>query len=155
MRLAAVGAGPLQGSLPISTEIAMNHNRLLPALTLTASALMLAACVSPRHSPYENVSGDEPGDMTVTNQGHYQGHYQGTESGVMVVNNQDAVINANVISAVSSVPGLRDSSLQVGTLDGIVTLRGMVDSRATAQRAVQAARQVPGVRSVNYDLQVM
>lgn len=129
----------------------MNHNRLLPALTLTASALMLAACVSPRHSPYENVSGDEPGDMTVTN----QGHYQGTESGVMVVNNQDAVINANVISAVSSVPGLRDSSLQVGTLDGIVTLRGMVDSRATAQRAVQAARQVPGVRSVNYDLQVM
>lgn len=73
----------------------------------------------------------------------------------MMINHQDAVINVNVISAVSAVPGLRNSNLQVGTLHGVVSLRGTVDSRAAAESAVQAARQVPGVRSVNYDLQIL
>lgn len=139
----------------------IHPNRLLPALILSAATLTLAACVAPNHSPYENVSGDEPGDAAITGQTHYQGTasgatiVQGTTGGVTVVNSQDAVINANVISALTAVPDLRTSNLQVGTLQGIVSLRGTVESKAAAQSAVQAAQQVPGVRSVNYDLQIM
>lgn len=81
-------------------------------------------------------------------------NYRGTESGAANVGNNDAIINSNVINALSSVPGLQASSLQVGTLHGIVTLRGTVANQAAAQSAVQTARQVPGVQTVNYDLQV-
>ncbi|MGB7483594.1 BON domain-containing protein [Castellaniella ginsengisoli] len=129
----------------------MIRSRYLSAWTLAVAVLALTACAAPNHSPYENVSGDEPGDVAVTG----PSRYQGTQSGAMMINHQNAVINANVISAVSAVPGLRNSNLQVGTLHGVVSLRGTVDSRAAAESAVQAARQVPGVRSVNYDLQIL
>lgn len=129
----------------------MIRSRYLSAWTLAVAVLALTACAAPNHSPYENVSGDEPGDVAVTG----PGRYQGTQSGAMMINHQDAVINANVISAVSAVPGLRNSNLQVGTLHGVVSLQGTVDSRAAAESAVQAARQVPGGRSVNYDLQIL
>ena len=134
----------------------MNQSRLLPIVALTATALALAACAQPTHSPYENLSGDEPGDMVITGPTHYQGtsnRYQGAQGGTAIVNSQDAAINANVINAVTTVPGVRN--LQVGTLHGIVTLRGIVDSQATGQQAVQTAQQIPGVRSVDYDLQII
>jgi hyperosmotically inducible protein len=133
----------------------MTQTRLLPIAMLAAATLTLAACGSPHYR--DNTSSNYPNPpATVGAPSHYQGtvsRYQGTQSGAAVVNPQDAVINANVINAVTAVPGVRN--LQVGTLQGIVTLRGNADSQATAQSAVQAARQVPGVRSVDYDLQLV
>jgi hyperosmotically inducible protein len=44
--------------------------------------------------------------------------------------------------------------LQVSTYDGVVKLRGKVDSQMAAQNAIQAARQVQGVKKVDYDIDV-
>jgi hypothetical protein len=141
----------------------MTRTRILPVLALSAATAALAACAA--HPNYENVAGDEAGDIALTGTaaryqgtvGPYQGTagpYQGTAGGMAAANNQDAVINANVINAVRVLPGAANSNLQVGTLHGVVSLRGTVDSRATAQSVVQTAQQVPGVRSVDYDLEI-
>lgn len=51
----------------------MIRSRYLSAWTLAVAVLALTACAAPNHSPYENVSGDEPGDVAVTGPGRYQG----------------------------------------------------------------------------------
>lgn len=127
----------------------MIRSRYLKMWTAGAATLVLSACVA----PYQPSDHGGPGEsITASPPPTY---YRGTESGMAVVSPNDAAINANVVSAVSAVPGMQTSNIQVGTLNGIVTLRGTVSSQAAAQSAVQAARQVPGVRSVDYDLQVM
>jgi hyperosmotically inducible protein len=130
-------------------EAIMIRSRYLKMWTAGAAALVLSACVA----PYQPSDHGGPGEsITASPPPTY---YRGTESGMAVVSPNDAAINANVVSAVSAVPGMQTSNIQVGTLNGIVTLRGTASSQAAAQSAVQAARQVPGVRSVDYDLQVM
>ncbi|HET8597076.1 MAG TPA: BON domain-containing protein [Castellaniella sp.] len=126
----------------------MTRSRTIQALSITAAALVLTACSTPYRQPLTDTGQTE----LITND---QSYYRGTQSGMAVVNTNDAMINANVINAISTVPGLRQSNIQVSTLQGVVTLRGSVDSQMTAQSAVQAARQVPGVRTVNYDLRIM
>jgi osmotically-inducible protein OsmY len=66
----------------------------------------------------------------------------------------DATINTNVQAAVISVPGVHANNIQVSTYEGVVTLRGNVDDQLAAQNAVQAARQVAGVKKVDYDIKV-
>ena len=66
----------------------------------------------------------------------------------------DAGITSRVHAAVVGVPGLHANSIQISTYDGVVTLRGTAANEMAARNAVQAARQVTGVRSVDYDLQV-
>lgn len=69
--------------------------------------------------------------------------------------NEDASISSRVQAAVLSVPGIYAQTLQISTYEGVVTLRGTANSDASARNAVQAARQVTGVRSVDYDIQVI
>jgi len=64
----------------------------------------------------------------------------------------DASISNRVQAAVLSVPGIHPRNLQVSTYEGVVTLRGTAASDVAARNAVQAAREVTGVRSVDYDL---
>lgn len=66
----------------------------------------------------------------------------------------DASINTNVQAAVVSVPGVHANNIQVSTYEGVVTLRGSVDDQLAAQNAVQAARQVAGVKKVDYNIKV-
>lgn len=66
----------------------------------------------------------------------------------------DATISSRVQAAVLSVPGIHAQNLQISTYDGIVTLRGTAATDVAARNAVQAARQVPGVKSVDYDMQL-
>jgi len=66
----------------------------------------------------------------------------------------DASITSRVQAAVIGVPGIHSNNLQVSTYDGIVTLRGTAANETAARNAVQAARQITGVRTVEYDLQV-
>lgn len=68
--------------------------------------------------------------------------------------NEDASISSRVQAAVLGVPGIYTQDLQISTYEGVVTLRGTAANAAAARNAVQAARQVTGVRSVEYDLQV-
>jgi len=66
----------------------------------------------------------------------------------------DANISSRVQAAVLGVPGIHANHLQISTYEGVVTLRGSASHEAAARNAVQAARQVAGVRSVEYDIQV-
>jgi len=68
--------------------------------------------------------------------------------------NEDASISSRVQAAVLSVPGIYPQNLQISTYDGVVTLRGTAVSDVAARNLVQAAREVTGVRSVDYDIQV-
>ena len=67
---------------------------------------------------------------------------------------EDANITSRVQAAVLGVPGIHAQNLQISTYDGVVTLRGTASHADAARNAVQAARQITGVRSVEYDLQV-
>ncbi len=66
----------------------------------------------------------------------------------------DASINTNVQAAVVSVPGIHANTIQISTYDAVVTLRGTAESNLAARNAVQTARQVAGVKKVNYDIKV-
>lgn len=66
----------------------------------------------------------------------------------------DAAISGRVQAAVLGVPGIHAQNLRISTYDGVVTLRGTAVDAVAARNAVQAARQVMGVRSVDYDMQV-
>lgn len=68
--------------------------------------------------------------------------------------NEDASISSRVQAAVLSVPGIYAQGLEISTYEGVVTLRGTAANEMAARNAVQAARQVTGVRSVDYDVQV-
>lgn len=69
--------------------------------------------------------------------------------------NEDASISNRVQAAVLSVPGIYAQTVQLSTYDGVVTLRGTANSDVAARNVVQAAKQVTGVRSVDYDIQVI
>lgn len=95
-------------------------------LLATAAAMTLGACA---HNPPEQRSANE-----YTN---------------------DATINTQVQTAVLGVPGVHANDIQIDTYEGVVKLRGKVDSQQAAQNAIQTARQVPGVKTVDYDLDVV
>lgn len=66
----------------------------------------------------------------------------------------DEAINTQVQTAVLGVPGVHANAIQINTHEGVVKLRGKVDNQMAAQNAIQAARQVAGVKTVDYDLDV-
>lgn len=66
----------------------------------------------------------------------------------------DAVITAKVKTALIGEPDLKALQIDVDTADGVVTLRGTVDSRTSVNRAIQVAQTVQGVRSVDNRLTV-
>lgn len=66
----------------------------------------------------------------------------------------DAAITANVNSALIKDKVVKARHIDVDTLEGHVTLTGMVDTREEAARAVLIARGVSGVKSVRNNLQV-
>lgn len=63
-------------------------------------------------------------------------------------------LDEQVRQAVHSVPGVDAQNLNVMTRDGVVTLSGRTATRDQAQEAIEAARHVPGVQKVDYDIQV-
>ncbi|WP_158618377.1 BON domain-containing protein [Candidimonas sp. SYP-B2681] len=66
----------------------------------------------------------------------------------------DTSINAKVQAAVLGVPGIHADTIQLTTQDAVVTLRGTAANTLAARNAVQAARQVDGVKTVDYDIKV-
>lgn len=66
----------------------------------------------------------------------------------------DASLNSNVAQAVQRVPGVGPDDINVSSQDGVVTLRGRTQTRTQAQEAIEAARHVPGVQKVDYDIHV-
>jgi hyperosmotically inducible protein len=66
----------------------------------------------------------------------------------------DATITARVKTALLNDPQVCGLKIDVDTTLGVVTMSGVVKSRGEEQRAIQLARQIPGVRDVKSTLQV-
>lgn len=66
----------------------------------------------------------------------------------------DASITARVRTVLMNDPEVGATQITVTTSGGVVTMTGSVDSPADADRAVQLARSVEGVRDVQSSLQV-
>ena len=63
----------------------------------------------------------------------------------------DSVITGKVKAAFAADPMVKATQVQVETFKGTVQLSGFVDSRESAQRAVEIARSVKGVQAVKND----
>jgi osmotically-inducible protein OsmY len=66
----------------------------------------------------------------------------------------DAMITERVTSALERDPVLKDMHISVETRDGVVHLKGFVDSVAQVERAAELARRVEGVTSVRNTVRV-
>jgi len=67
----------------------------------------------------------------------------------------DAALTAKVKSAIATDVGARAaSSINVETYKGVVQLSGFVDSRDMANRALDAAKKVSGVKTLKNELRV-
>jgi osmotically-inducible protein OsmY len=75
----------------------------------------------------------------------------GERTGVVI---DDSVITTKVKAEILEHDQLKVFDIHVDTHDGIVQLRGVVNDSATADRAVQAARRVAGVREVRNDMRI-
>ena len=60
----------------------------------------------------------------------------------------DALITSKVKAAFAADPTVKATEVQVETFKGTVQLSGFVGSRESAQKAVELARQVKGVKQV-------
>ena len=67
----------------------------------------------------------------------------------------DAALTAKVKTAIATDAGAKTAAaVNVETYRGVVQLTGFVDSQEQAMRAVSAAKQVQGVRSVKNDIRL-
>ncbi len=63
----------------------------------------------------------------------------------------DSVITTKVKARLAQEPGVSSLAISADTYDGVVILRGFVDSEAQREKAIAAVRSVGGVREVNGD----
>lgn len=66
----------------------------------------------------------------------------------------DSAITFKVNTGMISDPAVKARQIDVDTLDGVVTLTGVVETEEEAKRAVEIAGKVPGVLGVNNNLQI-
>jgi hyperosmotically inducible protein len=66
----------------------------------------------------------------------------------------DSVITSKVKAAILNEPDLKVAEINVETFKGAVQLSGFVSSQAAANKAVEVARGVGGVKSVKNDMRI-
>ncbi|MBK7422487.1 MAG: BON domain-containing protein [Propionivibrio sp.] len=66
----------------------------------------------------------------------------------------DTVITTKVKAAVMNEPTLKSAEINVETFKGVVQLSGFVSSQAAANKAVEVARSISGVKSVRNDMRM-
>jgi hyperosmotically inducible protein len=66
----------------------------------------------------------------------------------------DSVITSKVKAAILNDPALKVAEINVETFKGVVQLSGFVSSQAAANKAVEVARGVGGVKSVRNDMRI-
>jgi hyperosmotically inducible protein len=71
------------------------------------------------------------------------------QSAVVAKTIDDSAITAKVKTALLAEPGIPSADISVETVSGKVTLSGKVTDRAQAERAVQVAAMVEGVKGVD------
>jgi osmotically-inducible protein OsmY len=66
----------------------------------------------------------------------------------------DSAITTKVKAAILDEPSLKVAEINVETFKGVVQLSGFVSSQAAANKAVEVARGVGGVKSVKNDMRI-
>lgn len=66
----------------------------------------------------------------------------------------DSVITGKVKAAILEEPTLKVAEINVETFKGVVQLSGFVTSQAMANKAVEVASRVGGVKSVKNDMRI-
>lgn len=66
----------------------------------------------------------------------------------------DTAITTKVKAAIFNEPNLKSSEINVETFKGVVQLSGFVSSQTNANRAVELARGINGVKSVKNDMRI-
>lgn len=66
----------------------------------------------------------------------------------------DSSITAKINMEMANDAAVKARNIDVDTIDGRVLLTGMVDSEWEAERAVEIARKIPGVKEVKNNLQI-
>lgn len=66
----------------------------------------------------------------------------------------DSVITAKVKALIFEDAALKVAEINVETFKGVVQLSGFVSSQAAANKAVEVARSVTGVKSVKNDMRI-
>jgi hyperosmotically inducible protein len=82
------------------------------------------------------------------------GYAVGTDARTVGDQWDDATITANIKTKMSDDPGVNAGDVDADTSEGHVILTGVVKTGKEAERAVEIARKVPGVKSVKNALQV-
>ena len=67
---------------------------------------------------------------------------------------EDSDVTTKVKAAIYNDPLAKDNEINVSTFKGVVQLSGFVSSQAAADRAVELARGVSGVKSVTNDMRL-
>ena len=66
----------------------------------------------------------------------------------------DSVITTKVKAAIFDDPALSSAEINVETFKGVVQLSGFVKTQSAANKAVEVARRVGGVKSVKNDMRI-
>ena len=83
------------------------------------------------------------------------GHRTGEATDIRNVENLDSLLTARVTTALFTDERIKARWVGVVTSDGHVTLNGPVDSEDARDAAESIARAVPGVRTLQNDLQLL
>lgn len=75
-------------------------------------------------------------------------------SGGVSASIDDTMITTKVKAAIVAEPALSAIDIKVNTNDGVVTLSGTIDAPDKADRAIQLAHTVDGVKAINNELVV-
>jgi hyperosmotically inducible protein len=86
--------------------------------------------------------------------GVYKGYKVGTDPRSVGTQLDDAVITAKVKAKLIEDPITKARKIDVDTVNGVVTLTGLVDSEEEIKRAIQIASSVTGVKKVVNNLRV-
>jgi osmotically-inducible protein OsmY len=124
-------------------EIAMRHS----AGSIVARGLMLTLIMAgPAFAQSASESMHEAGKSAANAISHA---YHGTATAV-----KDSTITAKVKTALHDDKITKNGDIHVTTVNGVVTLRGVVSSDEVAARAQRLARETTGVKAVENELKI-
>jgi len=118
-----------QALLPTQQEITMKHSRIVPVVALAAALGF----------------GISSGSAFATQQAAPTGDHSSSASQAV----GDAWITTKVKSELATTKGVKSMDVTVKTVDGVVTLIGVLPTKLAVDKAVAAAKSVKGVKDVD------
>lgn len=116
------------------------------ALTI-ALASVLIACERPNSAEQVGKKIDQAAEKA-SNKIDAASEKLGEQAAITGAVIEDAAITTQIKSAILAEPKLKVMQIAVETIDGVVTLAGLVDTQANSDQATQVASTVIGVKRV-------